>query len=76
MFTFLHCKYLRHIFLIHYEYCPIINAGGAMQHEGQPVWSLKKTAIEQSLKACGSNTAGLGISEKSIYNKMKRYGIS
>ncbi len=57
--------------------------------QGQPVTAsylgglaleeVEKMAIEQTLQFCGGNKAKasrqLGISEKSIYNKMKRLGI-
>lgn len=47
---------------------------------GMTMAEIEKSAVEQTLEACRSNKAKaarmLGISEKSIYNKMKRLGIS
>ena len=47
---------------------------------GMPLAEIEKTAITQTLKMCGGNKAEvsrrLGISEKSVYNKIKSYGIS
>jgi DNA-binding NtrC family response regulator len=41
--------------------------------------NVEKMALEQTLKAVGGNKAKaareLGISEKSIYNKLKRLGL-
>ena len=46
---------------------------------GKTLAQIEKLAIQQTLEACGGNKAKtarvLGISEKSIYNKMKRHGI-
>lgn len=46
---------------------------------GMSLSDIEKMAIEETLAACGGNKAKtartLGISEKSIYNKMKRHGI-
>ncbi|MBK1832021.1 sigma-54-dependent Fis family transcriptional regulator [Verrucomicrobiaceae bacterium R5-34] len=46
---------------------------------GQTLEEIEKSAIEQTLSLCGGNKAQtarkLGITEKSIYNKMKRHGL-
>lgn len=46
---------------------------------GMTLDEIEREAIIQNLKACGGNKAQtarrLGITEKSIYNKMKRFGI-
>ena len=47
---------------------------------GLPLSKIEKMAIEQTLVLCGGNKSEaarrLGISEKSVYNKMKRLGIA
>ena len=52
-----------------------LNAG---QLAGIPLRELEKAALLQTLKACGGNKAEtarrLQITEKSVYNKLKRYG--
>lgn len=52
---------------------------GATYLGGLALEEVEKMAIEQTLQFCGGNKAKasrqLGISEKSIYNKMKRLGI-
>ena len=46
---------------------------------GKTLVDIEKSAIQQTLKLCNGNKAesarSLGISEKSIYNKMKRLGL-
>ena len=46
---------------------------------GMSLADIERLAIEETLASCGGNKAKtartLGISEKSIYNKMKRHGI-
>ncbi len=46
---------------------------------GKTLTEVEKSAIEQTLSLCGGNKAKcarmLGISEKSIYNKMKHHGL-
>jgi len=58
-------------------------AGGAGQMSslaGRSLQEIEKAAIEQTLEKCGGNKAAaarmLGISEKSVYNKINRLGIS
>ena len=45
---------------------------------GIPLRELEKSALIQTLRACGGNKAEtarqLQITEKSVYNKLKRYG--
>lgn len=52
---------------------------GGVRLAGKTLAEIEKLAIEQTLEACGGNKAKtareLGISEKSIYNKMKRHGM-
>lgn len=47
---------------------------------GVPLAEIESAAIAQTLKLCGGNKSEtsrrLGISEKSVYNKIKLYGIS
>ncbi len=47
---------------------------------GLPLEEIEKMAMEQTLRLCGGNKAEtarrLAISEKSVYNKLKYYGIS
>lgn len=47
---------------------------------GLSLEEIERAAIEQTLRLCGGNKAEtsrrLGISEKSVYNKLKFYGIS
>jgi DNA-binding NtrC family response regulator len=55
--------------------------GGASLDLGRMSFSeIEKLAIMQTLNYCGENRAraaqSLGISEKSIYNKIKKYGLS
>jgi len=54
-------------------------SAGSAQIGGQRLEDLEKTAIIQTLELCQGNKAEsarvLGITEKTIYNKMKRFGI-
>lgn len=47
---------------------------------GLPLEEIEKRAVVETLKLCGGNKAAtarkLGISERSIYNKLKRFNIS
>jgi DNA-binding NtrC family response regulator len=56
------------------------DAGSARSLASLTLVEVEKMAIEQTLEACGGNKAQsarvLGITEKSIYNKMKRLGLS
>lgn len=52
---------------------------GRKELAGIPLAELEKIAIEQTLAQCGGNKSAtarrLGISEKSVYNKIKRFRI-
>ncbi|MEN6626965.1 MAG: sigma-54 dependent transcriptional regulator [Candidatus Sumerlaeia bacterium] len=58
---------------------PSVNHGSSRPLAGLSLQELERMAIEQTLEACGGNKARaarqLGISEKSIYNKMERLGM-
>ena len=47
---------------------------------GKTLSEIEKTALAETLEACRGNKAmaarNLGISERSIYNKIKRHGLS
>lgn len=65
------------------EFRPASSDGNPSPAEGLAGLSLEeieRAAIEQTLRLCGGNKAEtsrrLGISEKSVYNKLKLYGIS
>lgn len=53
--------------------------GGNLQVGGIPLRELEKQALAQTLELCRGNKAKaarlLGITEKSIYNKLKRFGM-
>ena len=55
------------------------SAEGMTGLAGQTLAEIEKSAIQQTLVLCGGNKAEsarkLGITEKSIYNKMKRHGL-
>ncbi|MEO1858202.1 MAG: sigma 54-interacting transcriptional regulator, partial [Rubritalea sp.] len=57
------------------------HSGKPMNHlGGKTLAEIEKSAIQETLKLCNGNKAesarSLGISEKSIYNKMKRLGMT
>jgi DNA-binding NtrC family response regulator len=56
------------------------NTSPAQGLAGLSLEEIERAAIEQTLRLCGGNKAEtsrrLGISEKSVYNKLKLYGIS
>ena len=58
---------------------PAVTPPAPISLAGMTLKQVEALAIEQTLKACKGNKAKsarmLGISEKSIYNKMKRLGI-
>ena len=65
------------------EFRPASSGGNPSPAEGLAGLSLEeieRAAIEQTLRLCGGNKAEtsrrLGISEKSVYNKLKLYGLS
>lgn len=65
------------------EFRPKVASGSAPSISGLaglPLDEIEKMAMEQTLRLCGGNKAEtarrLAISEKSVYNKLKYYGIS
>lgn len=65
------------------ELYPVSSDGNATPAEGLAGLTLaeiERAAIEQTLRLCGGNKAEsarrLGISEKSVYNKVKLYGLA
>ena len=55
-------------------------SGGGRSLAGMTIAEIEKMAIMETLEACGGNKAmtarTLGISEKSIYNKMRKHGLN
>lgn len=56
------------------------SGGSAVQFlANRPLAEIEQEAIRQTIQACGGNkksaAKALGIAEKSIYNKIKKYGI-
>ena len=55
-------------------------APGAESLAGVPLLEIERVAVTQTLELCKGNKAEaarrLGVSEKTIYNKLKRHGLS
>ncbi|MBA4150846.1 MAG: sigma-54-dependent Fis family transcriptional regulator [Verrucomicrobia bacterium] len=58
---------------------PETTSGAQMSLAGLPLEEIEKAALQQTLKLCRGNKSEaarrLGITEKTIYNKLKRHGL-